>query len=235
MPIATVSITSGDVPADARDGLGRIGLSAAFDAIYNAANEFVQSEQAARMQQRFNHIGFRLTPIEQSAESDHNAAGLKAVELALNEVRSARSRLGPAVVQRLDQTISSAEGKQALALARSSFATELAQQDMTQVEFAEVLAEWDKHAQKVSSGAFSAVLDDLDGSLSQLRDARNSPTRGREPASPLPFWKILLVAVTIGIALGVVIACFVWFGCVWIMGFLAWYAPSLGWVIAMGC
>src|ERR1700736_6996995 len=225
----------GTIPAEARDGLGRVGLGIALDSVSSAADEFVQSEQAFRKEQRIRLTGFIATDPERVAEAQHNAAGLRHVDEALAHIRNARQQLAPDLLGRLDATVRSDQGRQALASSRANFAQLLTQEDLHVPDFQEVLATWDSQLSQVTASGFSGLLEHLEASTAQLKEVRTLPNRGRQLASPLPFWKIILIACTILVSLGAVIVCFVWFGCVWIMAYLAWYAPSVSAVIAMGC
>lgn len=223
------------LPGEARAGLARLGLADAHDAIWAAADEFIQSEQAHRRQLRMSAIEVALTDAQQAEENARNDAGLGHIDRAHAVVQNARAALDPAVLRELDDRIRTAEGQDALTRARQSFATQFAQHDLDPTEFREVLAEWDRVHQLAVSGGLTGVLGDMDSTTAREGELRRGPSRGRESASPLPLWKIILVAAAIGAALAAVIACFVWFGCTWVAPLLQWYAPSLATTVALGC
>jgi hypothetical protein len=225
----------GDFPAEARDGLGRVGLATVLDGLADAADEFVQSEQAFRREQRVRVIGFVATDSERLAEAQHNAAGLQHLEGALTRIRNVRQQLDAGLVARLDTTVRSEQGRQALASSRGNFAHQLSEQDVPIADFQEILKAWDSQSGQVAANGFSGLLTELEASAARLKEVRNQPNRGREAGSPLPLWKIILIASTILVSLAAVIACFVWFGCGWIMAYLKVYAPALSALILMGC
>jgi len=225
----------GTIPVEARDGLGRVGLATPLDSLANAADEFVQSEQAYRKEQRIRLTGFVATDPERLAEAQHNAAGLKHLDEALTYIRNARGQLVPDLLARLDATVRSDQGRQALANGRENFAQLLSQEDLHVPDFQEILAAWDSHLSQVTAAGFSGLFEQIEASTARLKEVRSQPNRGREAASPLPLWKIILIACTILVSLGAVIVCFVWFGCGWIMAYLKIYAPALAALVAMGC
>lgn len=223
-----------DVPAEARDGLGRLGLATVLDEYAGASDEFTQSERVMRRAQRIRSIGFTAVEPELTAEGAHNDEDLKHVEQALVEIRNARTQLDPGLVARINGTVRSDQGRQALARSRENFAQQLTEQDLHLDDFQQILGIWDSQSGQVASGGFSVLLDQLEASTLKLRDLRSQPSRGRERGS-LPLWKEILIACTILVSLGAVIACFIWSACVWVMAFLGWYAPSLKILVELGC
>jgi hypothetical protein len=219
------------VPAAARAGITRLGLDTVLDSIIAATEEFVASEQAHRSAARKGVVGIEVTDIEAQAENAHNARGLQHLNEALGHI-NAMNNVAQGDKERVSTWMASPEGRQALADSRQSYGRLLAEHDLATDDFQEVMSRWDTEAPQITD--FGSLVTVLNQRITQVRDLRSQPNRGREAGS-LPAWKIALIAGVIGASLAAVVVCFVFFACAWIMAYLAWASPSTAALINMGC
>jgi len=102
-------------------------------------------------------------------------------------------------------------------------------------DFTEVLEIWDKTMTLAHKDGVAGVLGGMASSLEQFISRRNTEERGTSPASPLAWWKYVVIALYIGSAAFLVFACFYWGGCTWVWPAIAASAPWIFKIIDMGC
>jgi hypothetical protein len=128
------------------------------------------------------------------------------------------------------------EFSDALADAKEAFLINALQLNFTNnTEFVEVLEMWDKTTALAHKEGVAGVLGGMAESLEQFVSRRQTEERGTSPASPLPWWKYVLIAWYISSAVFAVIACFWWSGCTWVWPAIAATAPWIYKVIETGC
>jgi hypothetical protein len=224
------------LPAEAQDGLSKLGLDGLFDSVWLAAESFIASEKNVRALQRLEVVGMAPLGVDEAeAEAKHNEAGLAHLRDALSRLDRGRPQVDPKLIQRLDKAVRTDGFRGALARARENFVHQLSQEDIKPDDFREIISLWDGKMALATASGFSGLLGDLHSTIARVEELRNEPNRGREPASPLVLWKLLLVAGVVLLDIGAVIACYIWGGCSWILAFLAAVNPGLAALVALGC
>lgn len=102
-------------------------------------------------------------------------------------------------------------------------------------EFVEVLEIWDTTMARAAKEGVAGVLSSMAELLEQFIARRNSEERGTSPASPLAWWKYVVIGLYIGTAAFAVFACFWWSACTWVWPAIAATAPWIFKIIEMGC
>src|SRR6266404_1753557 len=186
-----MALTPQPLPANARDGLGRLGLDQVFDSLWLAAESFVNSEKAFRNTQRLNLVGLALSNDEMAAERKHNDEGIGHLGNALSNLAQAHAHLDAGIGQRIDITTRSDAFRSGLARSRETFVDQLNKQDFHPDDFKQIVDIWDSKAGIVTSTGLSGVLNELEATTQKVRDLRSQPDRGRVSGS-LPLWKMIL-------------------------------------------
>lgn len=100
---------------------------------------------------------------------------------------------------------------------REDFARQLAAYNFTRTEdFGEVLDVWDELAGVALDQGAAGLQKRLRELLAEFAERRLTDERGTSPASPLPWWKYVVIASILALTIFAVVACFVWFKCAWI-------------------
>jgi len=202
------------VPPEVRDLLVRAGLSSAFDALQLAGDSFIQSEQTFRKSQRILAAG--LHPAVSQAggpdEAAHNDRGLAHLDTVLAEVAKTRSQFDPGLINRINTAATTNDFRQALSRARDNVLHQLTEPDLLPEDFREIVSIWDSQSQNITSSGLSGVFNQLEETTRRARDVRSRPDRGRQRGS-IPLWKAIIIGSILVIALGTVLACFIWAAC----------------------
>jgi hypothetical protein len=207
-------LSSIDVPAEVKDLLGRVGLSRVFDELRLAGDSFIQSEQTFRKSQRVLAAGFHpaVSQAEGQNEAVHNSDGLAHLATVLSEIANTRRQFDPGMIHRIDMAATTDDFRQAVLRARDNVVHQLIEVDLLPEDFREIVSIWDSHSQHVTSSGLSGVLNHLEETIRRARDVRSQPDRGRQRGS-IPMWKAIIIASVLVLALGMVLACFIWAGC----------------------
>jgi len=224
------------IPAEARDGLSRIGLAVTFDSLLRAGDAFIASEQAFRQSARMRIAGFAvaLSATDAQTESSRNNEGLGHLDNVLSGIAQGRTQIDPNLLGRINLMTAGDDFRQALVRARDSFAHQLTTQDLDPEDFQEVLGLLDRHCQMITSRGLSGVFDELEVTTRRVRDLRSQPDRGRASGS-IPLWKAALVAGILLASVTGVIACFLFSACAWVIQLLAAVSPPTVALINQGC
>lgn len=102
-------------------------------------------------------------------------------------------------------------------------------------EFREVVSIWNKASDTLVEGGGEALYTFVEENLDTFVIHRGRPGRGTEPHSPLPWWKYVIVATYIGVAVFAVAACFMWSACTWVWIAIFATAPWTFQIIDRGC
>ncbi len=102
-------------------------------------------------------------------------------------------------------------------------------------EFTELLGIWDKTMEVASNQGVPGLLNSMEESLGQFAARRMTDERGTSPASPLPWWKYVVIGLYIGATAFAVFACFYWSNCTWVWQAIEKTAPWLFKIIENGC
>jgi hypothetical protein len=128
------------------------------------------------------------------------------------------------------------EFSDSLADAKEAFLTTALQLNFTNNrEFVEILEIWDKTMALAHKEGTAGVLGAMAESLEQFVSRRNTEERGTSPASPLAWWKYIIIALYVGASVFAVIACFWWSACTWVWPAISATAPWIFKIVEMGC
>jgi hypothetical protein len=142
---------------------------------------------------------------------------------------------GPGI-QALREAAKAPEFSEALADAKEAFLQNALQLNFTNnSDFVEVLEIWDETMDLAHKEGVSGVLGRVSDDLEKFVSRRNSEERGTSPASPLEWWKYVMIAVYIGAAVFGVVACFWWSACTWVWPAISATAPWIFKIVEMGC
>jgi len=94
---------------------------------------------------------------------------------------------------------------------------------------------WDQTMALAQKEGVAGLLGAMAGSLEEFVSRRQTEERGTSPASPLPWWKYVVIAWYASSAVFAVIACFIWSGCSWVWDAIAKTAPWIFKIVEMGC
>jgi hypothetical protein len=168
-------------------------------------------------------------------EERHNESGLARSDHVKEEVRRARESWQQPQFREIHESTRRPEFQQRLSRARQDFFKELDKQDLPAGDIGEIRQGWNRAEQSVRQNGLDGLGESLQEAVDRMDEARRSPSRGREPHSPLPSWKYWLIAGALVVGIAAVIACYWWFGCSWIMSFLSWAAPQVYNIVRNGC
>lgn len=125
---------------------------------------------------------------------------------------------------------------EALTEAKQVFLTNATQLNFTNnAEFAEIVELWDQTMEHASSHGLAGVFSKMSDALEEFVKRRCTAERGTSPASPLPWWKYVVIGLYIGAAAFAVFACFYWGGCTWVWPAISATAPWIFKIVEMGC
>jgi hypothetical protein len=128
------------------------------------------------------------------------------------------------------------EFSDALADAKEAFLTNALQLNFTNNgDFVEVLEIWDQTMARTQKEGVAGLLGDMVETLEQFISRRQTEERGTSPASPLPWWKYVVIAWYASSVVFAVVACFIWSGCSWVWNAIATTAPWIFKIVEMGC
>lgn len=209
--------------------LGRLKDSQAFDSVAASFNE-----QAVRFAGRALHL------VRQAKTSMANAP----VSILPNYyilpkgpgAADQRTLQQETPLSKLSDVQKSADFPAALKDAKEAFLYNALQFNFTNNEdFTELLQIWDKTMDIASNQGVLGLFNSMEDSLNQFVSRRMTEERGTSPASPLPWWKYVVIGLYIGAAAFAVFACFFWGACTWVWGAISATAPFLFGIIDRGC
>jgi hypothetical protein len=232
------TILAANLPSDAEQGLARLNLAEVGRELWaGAAEDFIQSEIANRAAERRELLELPAAFVERDRDEAerHNESGLTRSDRVKEEVRRARESWRQPGFREIHESTRRPEFQQRLNRARQDFFRELDKQDLPAGDVGEIREGWNRAEQSVRRNGLDGLGESLQEAVDRLDEARRSPSRGREPHSPLPSWKYWLIAGAIAVGIAAVIACYWWFGCSWIMSFLSWAAPQVYNTVRNGC
>ena len=134
------------------------------------------------------------------------------------------------------QSFDKAEIKELLSSAREQMVRSLSEFNFTNTgDFEETIEIWDQVALLAQTSGPAGLVKHLEGQLNEFAERRMTEERGTSPASPLPWWKYVVIGLLIAVSIFAVVACFVWFRCTYLSDAISGAAPWLFGVIDRGC
>lgn len=224
-----------ELPEQARRGLANIRLDDAALAIIGAGDTFVESEKAFRQRGRLEAVGAENARANASKEHEDrfNAAGIRQMERAIQEFENAKD-LDQDTRRRIEESIGTQDFRDRLADAREMFRDNIVTSDISGGEAEEILEMWDEAQTALEQEGFDGLLNKGRERVQEVREVRGRPNRGREPHSPLAWWKYAIIAGALVVGVASVIACFIWGGCTWVTYLLTFYGgAATSWIVAM--
>lgn len=169
-------------------------------------------------------------------------AGVPYNDHAISYARRARALLDQARGALDDQPLAQLrelhhdpEAVRAFDEARDLFTRQIVEFNILQEDFTEVLGIWDGRVRIATEGGVEGLFATMAEDLDQFIERRQQPARGTEHHSPLPWWKYVVIALTIGATAFAVFACFFWGACTWVWPAIAAVYPQLFGLIDRGC
>lgn len=199
------------------------------------ALEMARYATASEIKVRENERLIKLQRRKLSSSFDSEAA-----ELNQYAVHASVRALDALRTIEIDKKLANVGGEKALQTtltdAKERFISTLLEFNITNnPDFFEVVEIWDQAVKTFKKGGLTALSAHMQTQLKEFAGRRLTDERGTSPASHLPWWKYVLVAVIIGAAIFAVIACFVWSACAWAMPAVSAAAPWVFGIIDRGC
>ena len=216
-----------------------IGLGEFMGALWDGAESLVQCEIAHRAQRRA-----KLLEIPESIEYHgrreklHHEHSVRHLKRSIELLRRSRQKIDPAKIRELDAFAKKpAEFRQSRAKSIEAFKRDLLENDI-EPEAAREVADIIEQIfdEVVEKKGFSGLLDYSEKQLNDLIERREKDEmRGRgEYSSPIVWWKAVAIAAVLGIAVIVVIICFVYYHCVHLLA-ISWYTARIIRAILLSC
>lgn len=164
----------------------------------------------------------------------HNAQGLRRLKAARASVNKA-IKMYPSIVKKRGELVSEKELKEIFGECDVMLKNEIFEKDLPAAEAAAVWSEYEKVKEVVTTKRMRGLADYYGSKIDELTEARTDLAKGRKHASPIPWWKIVAIAVELGIAIGAVVNCFKKDDCKDLLEILRITAKALYRTVTMGC
>lgn len=197
--------------------------------------EMARYATASEIKVRENERLIKLQRRKLSSSFDSEAAELNQYAVHAS-VRALDALSNIEIDERLVKVGSEKAMQTTFADARERFISALLEFNITNnPDFFEVVEIWEHAVKTFKKGGLAALRGHMQTQLREFAERRLTDERGTSPASPLPWWKYVLIAALIGAAIFAVVACFIWFGCSWAMSAVSAAAPWVFGIIDRGC
>lgn len=164
----------------------------------------------------------------------HNAQGLRRLQGARKSIAQA-IELYPKVIEKEDVLVSEEEMKGILADYDHMIKDQVLEMDLSRQEAREVWNEYANARKALDAGKMKGLIDYCSSKLAELTDARTDLGKGRQPHSPLPWWKILVIAVALAVSIFSVVYCYKKKNCEWVWRMVSAIGGSLLQILKSGC
>ena len=164
----------------------------------------------------------------------HNTQGLRRLQRARASVEKAME-MYPRVIEKEDELVSEKEIKEILNDYDGMIKNELFEMDLTPEETREVWDEYVRAREVVDAEGMSGLIKYFGSKIDELTKARTSLEKGREHASPIPWWKIVLIAVALVVSIGSVIYCYKKRDCKWVWSMIKAIGGAVYEIVKAGC
>jgi hypothetical protein len=203
---------------------------------FSAADSFIHSEILHRKSERSEALGVTkgVGDYYEKLSLLHNTQGLRRLQRANKAVAKA-IQMFPNVLKKEDELVSEAEMKEILKDYDVMLKNEILEMDITAQESKEVWEEYDKTRKVVDAKGMSGLVGYFGEKLTELEKARTDLSTGRKPASPLPYWKIIVIAAALVISIASIVYCYKKKDCKWVWDMVKAIGGALFQMLKAGC
>jgi hypothetical protein len=145
----------------------------------------------------------------------HNAQGLRRLKIAGESVKKA-IEMYPNVIKKENELVSTKEMKGILNDYDGMLKNEILEMDLKREETSEIWNEYVTARKTVDTDGMGGLIKHFSSKIDQLIEARTDLSKGRKEASPLPWWKIVIIAGAIAVSIAAVAYCYKKQDCKWV-------------------
>jgi hypothetical protein len=183
--------------------------------IFSAGDSFVNCEILHRKAERAKIMGLPKSEYYESVAMLHNAQGLKRLERAQECIKKA-VEMYPRIIEKEDELVSDDEMKKILVDHDVMIKDEIFEMDIAPEEANEIWNEYTKARKVVDAKKMHGLIEHVSSKIDELKNARKDLKKGRAHTSPLPYWKIAILAAVLCVAIGAIIYCYKKEDCKWV-------------------
>ena len=204
--------------------------------LFSAAESFINCEVLHRKSERAEVLGLPKGTGEYFERISllHNSQGLRRVQRAEKAVKKA-IEMYPNVMKKEDELVSEKEMKEIIGDFDVMLKNELLEIDITSEESKEIWSEYDKARKVVDAKGMSGLIGYFGEKLVELEKSRKDLAFGRKHASPLPLWKIILIALALLVSIASVVYCYKKQDCRWVWPMVKAIGGALYETLKAGC
>ncbi len=203
---------------------------------FKANESFVNCEILHRQAERANVLSLPKGCSEyyEGLAKLHNTQGLRRLQRAARAVKKAVT-MYPNVLAKEDELVSEKEMKEILSDYDVMIKNELFEMDLTSVEAKEVWDEYVKNREIVNTKGMSGLINYFAQQMDKLTELRTDLAKGREHHSPLPWWKIVLIAGALVVSVASVVYCYKKRDCRWVWNMVKAIGGAVLETVKAGC
>jgi hypothetical protein len=204
--------------------------------LFSATESFINCEILHRKAERANVLKLPKGTSEHYESNSllHNNQGLRRLRRA-RECINKGIKMYPQVLKKEDELVSEKEMKEILDDYDAMIKNEIFEMDLTADETNGILNEYGKARKVVDSKGMSGLIEYAGSKIDDLIEARTDLKKGRREASPLPWWKIVLIAVVLAVSIGSVVYCYKKQDCKWVWDMVKAIGGALWETLKAGC
>ena len=204
--------------------------------LFSAGESFINCEILNRKAERANVLNLPKGASEYFKDLSllHNRQGLRRLQRAGKAVQEA-IKMYPKVLEKEGKLVSEKEMKDILRDYDGMFKSELFEMDITSTEAQEIWNEYKKARNIVDVNGMSGLITYAGEKINELEKARKDLAKGREHTSPLPWWKIVLIAVALVVSIASVVYCYKKQDCKWVWAMVKAIGGALFQTLKAGC
>lgn len=218
--------------------LKEIGWENVIDEFFNGVEETVNCEIANRGKKKGKMLKIKeKEDYFNKKEKLHHNQSIEYFKLTNELLEEADDRLDPETRKKIDEAIKAPDNLKTLKLKASKhFREELFDIDLDPEEATELLQMFDESFDVIEKEGFGGLVKKTKKQINDLIEVRSDEEneRGRIRHSIL-LAKALIIAGFLGIALIVVLICYVWHRCVYLRAIFDAFLVASGWILSQGC